>query len=839
MKRILFSVILFFIFSVANAQKILSPDEFLGYKLGDHFTPHHRVVAYFEHLSKNSTNIQLQTYGSSYERRPLIIAKISSVNNLQNLEEIRTNNLKITGLMAGSPTSNQKPIVWLNYNIHGNEAVSTESSMQTAYELLTKPDYSAWLDKTVVIIEPCVNPDGRDRYVGWYLQMQNAQIDINPNAIEHQEPNPNGRFNHYLYDLNRDWAWQSQKESQERMKLYHEYMPQIHADFHEMEEDQPYYFAPAAQPYHAELTTFQRDFQQTIGKNHAKYFDKNGWLYFTKETFDLLYPSYGDTYPMYNGAIGMTYEQGGGGDAGVAVRLENGDTLTLAKRIEHSHIVGLSTIEVAVVNQEKLMQEYKNFFEKNNNNPSGEYKTYIIKGENNPKKIEDLLSFLDRQQIRYGYASNLAKGLKVYNYQTQASENVNLAENDIVINTYQPKSVLIKVLFNPKTILVDSMTYDVTAWALPYAFNLKAYASATKIDYSDKKVSFPTKVLPENTQVYAYLSEWKSMSDAKFLTQLLKANVKVRFAEKPFSLDNQNYAEGTLIITKLENEDLPNFDQIVRQIADKNKQNLTIANTGFVEKGTDLGSKHMNFLKKPKIAIIGGENVIPTEFGALWHFLDRQLEYPSTILNGRNLDMLDLDQFNVLLIPDCFYNFVGQTEKLTNWVQKGGKLILVGRANNVFGTLNDFALRTEKEDELDGKEDPKKKKKPAELIKKYANREREALSEEMEGSIYKVRLDNTHPLGFGYEEEYFSLRRNSTAFNLLEEGWNVGTIGEKGYIDGFVGYKIKEKLKNTLTFGTNRLGKGSVVYLIDNPVYRSSWQGGRLLFCNALFFVGQ
>ena len=95
------------------------------------------------------------------------------------------------------------------------------------------------------------------------------------------------------------------------MKKYNEWLPQVHVDYHEQGYNDPYYFAPAAEPYHEVITQWQREFQTQIGKNNAKYFDANGWLYFTKEIYDLLYPSYGDTYPTYNGAIGMTYEQGG------------------------------------------------------------------------------------------------------------------------------------------------------------------------------------------------------------------------------------------------------------------------------------------------------------------------------------------------------------------------------------------------------------------------------------------------------------------------------------------------------------------------------------------------
>src|SRR6185295_12606516 len=238
----------------------------------------------------------------------------------------------------------------------------------------------------VVVIDPCINPDGRDRYVNWFNTIVGKESNPSLNAREHDEPWPGGRTNHYNFDLNRDWAWQTQVESQQRMKLYNQWLPQIHVDFHEQGINNPYYFAPAAQPYHEAITQWERDFQVTIGRNNAKYFDANGWLYFTKEVFDLFYPSYGDTYPIYNGAIGMTYEQGGGPAGGLGVETDKNDTLTLYDRAIHHYTTSLSMIEVASLNAASLVKEFRKFFNNAVSGAVGDYKAYIIK--NNPADAE-------------------------------------------------------------------------------------------------------------------------------------------------------------------------------------------------------------------------------------------------------------------------------------------------------------------------------------------------------------------------------------------------------------------------------------------------------------------
>ena len=370
MTRKLLTIALFIGFS-SFGQELKSPSEFLGYELGSEFTRHHQVVDYYQYLAEAvSDRMQLTEYGQTNERRPLILAYISSKENMQNLEEIRNEHLKST---SGN-SSSEKAIVWLSYNVHGNESVSTEASMQTIYDLLTKK--SEYLENTIVIMDPCINPDGRDRYVNWYNENKNTPHNVDPNSKEHHEGWLNGRANHYMFDLNRDWAWLTQVESQQRLRMYNQWLPHVHVDFHEQGVDSPYYFAPAAEPFHEAITNFQREFQKTIGKNHAKYFDENGWFYFTKEVFDLLYPSYGDTYPMNNGGIGMTYEQGGSGRAGLGIETSIGDTLTLNDRIAHHYTTGISTVEVSSKHAKRLNAEFKKFYSKNN----FKYKSYVLNG---------------------------------------------------------------------------------------------------------------------------------------------------------------------------------------------------------------------------------------------------------------------------------------------------------------------------------------------------------------------------------------------------------------------------------------------------------------------------
>ncbi len=460
-----------------------------GVCAGQHFTPHERIVAYFREVARTAAGqMLLEEYGKTYEGRPLLLAYIASPENLKRLESIRLNNLRLAGIVHDGTAPDEKGpvIVWLSYNVHGNEPASSEAAMKTLYTLVGgTPSRGAstadggiacgpavWLKNTVVIIDPCINPDGRDRYVNWYNGVVGLQPNADPQSREHQEPWPHGRSNHYNFDLNRDWAWQTQVETQQRLKKYNDWLPQVHVDYHEQGYNSPYYFAPAAEPYHEVITPWQREFQVLIGKNNAKYFDRNGWLYFTKQEFDLFYPSYGDTYPIYNGAIGMTYEQGGI-SAGLAVQTADGDTLTLADRLEHHYRTGLSTIEAASQHADRLLKEFHHYFADAAEHPGGEFKAYYIRKDSFGDRLDRLKIFLDRNRIDWTSAgSGTFIGV---DYETGKAATFKAGAGDIVVNANQPKSNLLRVLFERQSHISDSVTYDITAWSLPFVYGLQAY----------------------------------------------------------------------------------------------------------------------------------------------------------------------------------------------------------------------------------------------------------------------------------------------------------------------------------------------------------------------------
>lgn len=813
--------LILFCISILNFQQtqaqLKSPDEFLGYQIGTEFTRHYQVVNYFTHLAENSTQINFASYGKTNEGRMLTYALVSSKENLKNIEQIRTAHLQQTGILEGE-SNPETAIVWLSYNVHGNEASGTEAAMQTAYELIT--NYTDVLKNTVVIIDPCINPDGRDRYVNWYNQIKATPYSPYQDAVEHDEPWVSGRPNHYLFDLNRDWMWASQVETRQRLAIYNQWMPHIHVDFHEQGINEPYYFAPAAEPFHEIITDFQLKFQTEIGKNNAAAFDEKAWSYFTRERFDLLYPSYGDTYPTYNGAIGMTYEQAGNGRAGLGINTDDGYVLTLVDRVKHHVTSGLTTVKTASTSAKELNKEFKNYFQ---HNSSFDY--YVLKGEQ--QKLKTITQLFDLHQIKYSYTN--PQSLKVNNVFEGTKQTIDL-KDAIVVSAKQPKAKLLKVLFEKNTSLSTPLTYDITSWNLALAHGIELYTLNGNISLKEKNEKNINKLSTDRT--VGYIAPWKSLEDAKFLAQLLQHGVEVKATTKPIKIANKQHERGSLIVTNTNNKELK-LDSLITSLANQFQIELQTTQTSFSDSGTDFGSPDVKKIHPQRIALLRDGKVSTLSYGSLWYFFEQDLHYPIISVSSDKVHTLELNNYDVLLLPSGNYDSIlkeKNAKQLLAWVKKGGKIIAIGNALNSFAGKENFGL--------DKSEKNEQTKKENDNLISFANREIEQTKDNITGAIFKVKLDHTHPLAFGFNEDYYSLKTSANAYAYLKKGYNVGYLDETCKpISGFVGEKAEEKIKKSLVFGEYPIGKGSIIYLVDEVNFRSFWQNGKLFIANALFMV--
>jgi len=451
---------------------------------------------------------------------------------------------------------------------------------------------------------------------------------------------------------------------------------------------------------------------------------------------------------------------------------------------------------------------------------------------------------LDRHQIEYGL-SNSTSSIKGFSYKMNKMASVKLSNNDLVVNTDQPKSNLIKALFEPNTKIADSLTYDITAWALPHSRGLDAYAMSSKIATTDVSAITTGGTLTGAATPYAYLSKWNSIDDVEFLGHLLRHNIKVRFSKSAFSVEGKNYKAGSLVITRRGNEKLgTKFDEIIKNATKKFNRDVYGASTGFVSSGKDFGSSSVAYVKPPKVALLSGKGVSSLSFGSLWHFFEQQIQYPVSVLDTDYFGDVNLNKYDVLILPNGYYSSVLSKEKLkkvTAWVQAGGRLIAIDRALSTFAKSKEFSLSNFKDDaEKKEKEKVTKALKEKLELEAYDNLERKSISNLITGSVFNATMDNTHPLGFGFEKQYQTLRLNGNHYAYLKSGVNVSVIKSiKDQVSGFAGANALKNVERSLVFGVESKGRGEVVYLADDPLFRSFWENGKLVFCNAVFLVGQ
>lgn len=513
----------------------------------------------------------------------------------------------------------------------------------------------------------------------------------------------------------------------------------------------------------------------------------------------------------------MTYEQGGSGRAGLGILNGVGDVLSLKDRIAHHYTSGLSTVEVAYNNVAKLNQEFKAYHAKKGN----KYSSYVIEGQKD--KLATLTTLLEAHQIPMKKLAQRTS-IKGVEYSSQRTKNSSFSTEAIVIDGVGKKNNLVQALFEPKTYIADSLTYDITSWSLPYAHGLKAVATNQSLKTLPLSKESKTTTIAPNA--YAYAAERKSMEDGKVLAALIKAGLRVYYNLEPLTNGGKRWERGSIFVLRGENQHLPDLAEIIQKIATTTQQEIYSLASGFSEEGPDLGSNKMRFISNKTVGILKSDNATPASYGEIWHFFERQLGYPLLQLSEQRLNERFLADLDVLIVPSGYYNGLIDKEgknALAQWTRKGGRIIAVGNAVRSFANHPMFSLKRKTFPENDASIP-------------YGDRERENIRSSIYGSIYKATVDPTHPLAVGYNKEYFTLKTSAVAYELLDSYGTAAYLnnGVKPYA-GFSGDKAIKLQSESLLFGTENFERGSVVYFVDNMLYRNFWENGKLWLVNAIF----
>ncbi len=806
---------------------IPSPSQFLGYKIGDWHTRYDLIVKYFEKLDQISELAKLQTIGYTHEHRPKIILTITSAKHMGNLEQIRQKQLQLADPSKPMPEVSSMPsIIHQGYGVHGNEPSSAEAAMLTAYWLLaSQSDLAKNLrENSVVHIDPTVNPDGRDRHSLWANSNKGFPAVADPLDREHNETWPGGRTNHYWFDLNRDWLPLAHPESKAKIAWYHQWYPNVTTDFHEMGPNSTYFFEPT-KPYGSENPVVPRknydDINPKFAKYFAKYMDKIGSLYWSKEVFDNSYPGYGSSYPDMHGGLGLVFETAS--SRGHIQKSQRGD-LTFAFTIRNHVVNSLATMDAALANREYMHRYLREFFEGAVAEGSKDLgKNYVFGDETDPSRNRLFLQFLLDHKIKvYENTADLSAAGQTFK-----------KGSSWVVPTKQPQYRMVRTMFEYVTTFADSVFYDASAWTMAAAYGMPfASAPMAKTGSELKEVALPSSDFPPG-EAYAYLIDWRDYYAPKLLFELQEAGVHVEALHQNFSSQTQDgkvdFGRGTLMIP-MGFQSLPKSEvmQQLKSLAQKNGQKVYSVQTGLNLSGIDLGSNSVSAVQQPKVILVVGTGINASEAGEIWNLFDHQLGMPITKVSMEQFGRVNLHGYNTLILPSGNYGALGESQvnHLKDWVNRGGTIISMKTASlwlNQKGIIKEELVSNEGE------------KSPASLP--FASRNDTEGAKEVGGSIYLAELDLTHPIAYGYSRKTLPVYRNTDIFVKPSADKYLTPIRYTAnpHLGGYISKANLEKLKVSASVLISSVGQGRVVQFFDSPNFRGAWYGTNKLFFNALF----
>ncbi len=809
-------------------QNISTPSEVIGHEVGEFHITHDKLVYYMHHLANQSDRITIQQYGKTHEKRPLVMLTITSPENHSKIEELKNQHKKLsTGERINEKELTDIPLVtWLGYSVHGNESSGSNSALLVAYYLAAaeNPIIDELLSNTVILLDPSINPDGLQRFSTWVNSNKSKNLIADVNSMEHNEPWPSGRTNHYWFDLNRDWLLIQQPESKGRIALFHEWKPNVLTDHHEMGSNSTLFFQPGVPSRKHPLTPDENvTLTQAIADYHAVALDNEKQLYFTKENFDDFYYGKGSTYPDLHGSIGILFEQAS--SRGHVRETDNG-ILRFPQTIKNQLTVTLSTLKGSLEMKDELLSYQSKFYRDAIELGENEANNVIIIGSQNDKyRLNKLAEILLQHKIDlYIPHKDINIGNKSFN------EN-----SSYLIPLNQRQHLLVKALFEKRKTFKDSLFYDISAWSLDLSFNIEYAEFSDKsvprlIQNSEKLASIDSidMKLPEKSN-YAYIFNWDQYQAPAFLNKLLQAGVKVKVATEEFRMNNSlDFSFGSILIP-LGNQtlDQEKVFEIITRYSKKYKVDVVSLPSGATSTGIDLGSPKFLAIEKPKILMLVGEKVNAYEAGEIWHLLDNKMDIPVTLVPMKNLSKIDLYAYNTILMADGSYNELDDLNNIKDWVNEGGTIIAMNDAvkwlknKNVIGVNLKFQEKVELENIA------------------YNQREKFKGAQNMGGAIFNTKIDVTHPLCYGYQSDHLPVFKDSKLWLEASTSLTFNNpiiFTSNPLISGYISDKNLNNLSESAGVMVVPNGKGKVIAFSFNPNFRAFWYGTEKVFFNSIFF---
>jgi hypothetical protein len=812
---------------------IPKPKEIIHHHVGEYHITHDRLLNYMQALAKAAPErIRLEQIGYTYEGRPQVLLLITSPGNHQNLEQIRQQHLQLVDPSKSSSlnTDAMPVVVYIGHSIHGNEPSGANASLLSAYYLAAAQgrQIDDLLNNAVILFDPSFNPDGLQRFSTWVNQHRSKNLVTDPASREFSEVWPGGRYNHYWFDLNRDWLPAQHVESQNRLKWFHLWKPNILTDHHEQGSNATFFFQPGVPSRVNPLTPAKN--QELTGKiaaYHAQALDRIGSLYFTKENYDDFYYGKGSTYPDVNGAIGILFEQAS--SRGHAQQTANG-VLRFPFTIKNQFTTTLSTLEAAKNLRKELLDWQREFYRTTvTDAASFATKGYVVGDADDPAKAAIFVDMLRRHQVDVYRLNNDVK-----------ADGADFKKGAAyIIPANQAQHRLLRGIFDKTLQYKDSIFYDITAWTMPLAFGLP-YAELTAASFNNsllgEKVvtdSLRTAGTVDGRSEIGYLMEWTHFYAPAALYELQNAGIAAKVATNPFDLldgaSTKKYRYGTILLpVSMQNMSSAQLHDRLKAVAEKYGVSMHAIRSGNVSSGSDFGSSKFSVVAKPSIAMIVGTGVNALDAGEIWHLLDQRFNIPMSHLEVGTFNRVDLSRYNTLImVGGSAYNDLNR-DKLKTWIQGGGTLILTEEAVTwaAQNGISNVVLKKARS----GVDSSR--------LQSYADREQLEGAQAMSGAIFRAEADLSNPLAYGYTQPYVSLfKANKVFIDRSKSPFATPFFyKDKPLQSGWLSRENYEVMKNSAAVVVNASGNGRIISIADNPNLRAFWLGGTKLMMNAIFF---
>lgn len=843
-----------------------SVEDVLGYPIGTRITSPEAMSLYFQALADAfPAQVKLLDYGESWEGRKLYYAVISSAENMENFDGFMQSMQKLADPRSISNREAEQLIdqtpasIWLSYGVHGNEISSPEAAMMTAYHLLNddREQTRQWLENTVVFIDPLQNPDGRARFVQRYYMTTGLEHSADRRSAEHNEPWPSGRTNHYMFDMNRDWIALTQPEIKGQVDALLTYYPLVFVDLHEMGGDSTYYFTPEARPYNPLITSSQRETLNWIGKNNAAWFDEKGFDYFTREIFDAFYPGYGASWPLYHGAVAMTYEMASA--RGHKFERSDGDILTYADGVQQHFIASISTIETVSERREALLQKFWSYRQSAiEAGEDDEQPALIIPATDDPAGAQKLASLLVEQ------------GAEVQ----QAQQSFRVCGNDynagsFIIDKAQPAYRMIRTLMDEQVDMapeflkeqeqrrsnnLPDQIYDVTGWSLPLMFNVDVDGcdDVPRVDtvaVSEGRIA-PGELKNPEADV-GYLVRWGDMNSGRLLTAALREGINLKQSELAFTHETAGkFPSGSLIITHADNPDSELATKLA-QLAEESGATIHGVDSSWITEGPNFGSENVHGLFAPKIAMAWDTPVSQYNAGHTRFVIERQMNYPVTAIRTGELRSGDLEGFDVFILPASYgYDRVFSEQTIAEfqrWIADGGVFITLGNASGWAVEAGLLATKLERAIPKEGVEEPSEETKiDGQAIASKAQFMTEIQAHGVDpdwvsGALVYADVDQNHWLAAGLKNNLVSLFNGNTVLAPIDidKGRNIAWFAdqEKLLASGFLWDETAEQIPYKPLIIWQPSGEGMLISFTQEPTYRAYMDGLNTALMNALFLA--